>query len=210
VTEAFCPASPTEAAAFRQRKGLPERFIFFLGTLEPRKNLVRLIEAYAEWRRASGEPVKLVLAGAKGWYYHQIFARVDQLGLVDDVIFPDFVPDDELPWWYRAAELFVYPSLFEGFGLPVLEALACGTPVITSTASSLPEVAGCAVLLVNAEETAALATAIGRVMADRSLAATLREAGPRQAAQFSWARAAAATADVYCAVLEGRSPGGPA
>ena len=90
----------------------------------------------------------LVIAGGKGWFYETIFARAAELGLGDTVLFPGFVPADELPWWYRAAELFVYPSLFEGFGLPVLEAMACGTPTITSTASSLPEVAGSAALLV--------------------------------------------------------------
>jgi glycosyltransferase involved in cell wall biosynthesis len=141
--------------------------------------------------------VKLVIAGAKGWYYEQIFATVAALGLSDDVIFPGFVPGDELPWWYRAADLFVYPSLFEGFGLPVLEALACGTPVITSAASSLPEVAGDAALLVSPEDTAAWAEAIGRVLGDPDLRARLAKAGPRQAAAFTWSRTAAETVAVY-------------
>ena len=121
VTEDFCPADPREIAEFRRRKGLPQRFILFLGTLEPRKNLVRLLDAYAAWRQTSREPVPLVLAGGKGWFYETIFAPAAELGLGDAVIFPGYIPGDELPWWYRAAR-FVYPSYFEGFGLPVLEA----------------------------------------------------------------------------------------
>ncbi|PKO20575.1 MAG: glycosyltransferase family 1 protein [Chloroflexi bacterium HGW-Chloroflexi-1] len=201
VTGDFSPADPAAVADFRRQKGLPPRFILFLGTLEPRKNLVRLIDAYAQWRRASNEAIKLMIAGGKGWFYERVFERVTELGLADDVIFPGFVPGEELPWFYRAAELFVYPSLFEGFGLPVLEAMACGTPTITSTASALPEVAGDAALLVDPEDTDGLAEAIGRVLADPLLAARLRDAGPRRATSFSWPRTAAATADVYRDVL---------
>ncbi len=232
VTEAFCPVPPDAVAEFRRRKGLPTRFILYLGTLEPRKNLARLVEAYGMWRNgarsetgpskllcslgrsltepgarsesgAMGGPagVKLVIAGAKGWYYEQIFARVRELGLGDDVLFPGFVPADELPFWYRAAELFIYPSLFEGFGLPVLEALACGAPVVTSAASALPEVAGEAALLADPEDTAALANAIGRVMGDPALREQLAMAGPRQAARFSWSRTAVETTAVYRATL---------
>jgi len=201
VTEAFCPADPVTVAEFRRRRGLPDRFILFLGTLEPRKNLVRLLEGYAAWRQASRAPVSLVIAGGKGWFYETIFARVAELGLEDAVVFPGFVPADELPWWYRAAELFVYPSLFEGFGLPVLEAMACGTPAITSNASSLPEVAGDAALLIEPEDVGALTDALARVLSDPQLAAELRVAGPRQARRFSWARTALATTQVYRDVL---------
>jgi glycosyltransferase involved in cell wall biosynthesis len=205
VTEEFCPAIPAEAAAFRAHKGLPDHFILFLGTLEPRKNLVRLVDAYARWRRETGagrqRQTKLVLAGGKGWFYQQVFDRVAELGLTEEVLFPGFVPVEELPWWYRAADLFVYPSLFEGFGLPVLEALACGTPTIASTASSLPEVAGDAALLVDPLDTAALADAIGRVLGDAQTAHELRDAGPRRAALFSWARTAGETVQLYRTVL---------
>ncbi len=208
VSEAFCPADAAAVAEFRRRRGLPERFILFLGTLEPRKNLVRLLDAYAIWRRASQEPVVLVIAGGKGWFYETIFAHVARLGLEDTVLFPGFVPADELPWWYRAAELFVYPSLFEGFGLPVLEAMACGTPTITSRASSLPEVAGDAALLVDPEDTGELTDAIARTLSEPMLADELRVAGPRQASRFTWARTAAATAGVYRDVLRPSSRGG--
>ncbi|MDQ1301429.1 MAG: hypothetical protein QG637_1350 [Chloroflexota bacterium] len=205
VTDAFCPAAPQDVAEFRRRKGLPERFILFLGTLEPRKNVERLLEAYARFARerpagAGGTPA-LVVAGAKGWFYDAIFACAKRLELTGQVIFPGFVPAEELPWWYRAAELFVYPSLFEGFGLPALEAMACGTPTITSNVSALPEVAGDAALLVAPEDTAALAGAMARVLAEPALAAQMRAAGLRQAARFSWARTARETVAVYRAVL---------
>jgi glycosyltransferase involved in cell wall biosynthesis len=210
VTEAFCPADPREVAEFRRRKGLPERFILFLGTLEPRKNLVRLLDAYAALHQSSRETVPLVLAGGKGWFYDTIFARVAELGLEGAVIFPGFVPVEELPWWYRAAELFVYPSLFEGFGLPVLEAMACGTPTVTSMASSLPEVVGTAALLVDPEDTAEMTNAIERVLSDRALAAELHAAGPRQAARFPWTRTAAESVNVYRQALAQHDRGGAA
>jgi glycosyltransferase involved in cell wall biosynthesis len=207
VSPDFCPADAAEVAAFRATKGLPDRYILYLGTLEPRKNLARLIDAYAAWLAAAPvacKGVRLVIAGGKGWFYEQIFARVQALGLAEAVLFPGFIPADELPWWYRAAALFVYPSLYEGFGLPVLEAIACGIPAITSTASSLPEVAGDAALLVDPDDTAGLASAMGRVMEDPATASRLAAAGPRQAAHFSWPRAAQETAALYQSVLRGR------
>ena len=210
ITPEFSPADPGEVSAFRQRAGLPERYILFLGTLEPRKNLVRLLEAYAllrSWDQGSSAAASapavppLVIAGAKGWFYQEIFARVDDLGLADQVVFPGFVPVEELPWWYRGAELFVYPSLFEGFGLPVLEAMACGTPTITSRASSLPEVAGEGAILVDPEDVKQLAEAIHQVLTTPGLAGQLRAAGLRQATRFPWERTAAATREVYRSVL---------
>ncbi len=208
VDEAFCPAAPPEVAAFRRRQGLPERFILYLGTLEPRKNLETLITAYARWRtNLDADAPPLVIAGGKGWFFQTIFTRVAELGLTDAVHFPGFVPAADLPWWYRAAELFVYPSRFEGFGLPVLEAMACGTPVITTTASSLPEVAGDAALLVAPDDTDALTAAFQQMLAEPALRAHYREAGLRRAALFSWPRTAAATARVYREILAA-APGG--
>lgn len=203
VTEAFCPAPAEQVEAVARELDLPESFILFVGTLEPRKNLVRLLEAYARLRQMQprGGSPPLVLAGGKGWYYQEIMERVEALGLKDHVIFPGFVPADTLPWLYRAAGLFVYPSLFEGFGLPVLEAMACGTPVITSTASSLPEVAGDAALLVDPEDTEGLADAMKRVLSDPELAAHLRLAGLARAVSFSWERAAAETAGYHRRIL---------
>jgi len=203
VSEEFRPASPDAVEAFRRNKGLPERYILFLGTLEPRKNISRLIEAYGVLRRRADVAIpKLVIAGGKGWFYETLFTQVVDLDLMDQVIFGGYVPADEVVWWYRAAEMFVYPSRFEGFGLPVLEAMASGVPTITSTASSLPEVAGNAALLVDPDDTEALAGAMNRLLVDGDLAATLREAGPRQAAQFPWARTAAETLAVYRSILQ--------
>jgi glycosyltransferase involved in cell wall biosynthesis len=199
VHEAFCPAAPDEVATFRQEKGLPQRFILFLGTLEPRKNVATLLEAFALWRGqdSGASDVQLVVGGAKGWYFQRIFARVEELGLTDAVSFPGFVPMEDLPWWYRAAECFVYPSLYEGFGLPIVEAMACGTPVITSSIGSPAEVAGDAAITVNPQDVAALSEAIGRVLGDPARRAEMRQAGLRRAAAFSWERAAAETAAVY-------------
>lgn len=209
VDDAFCPADPAAVASFRHAKGLPDRFILFLGTLEPRKNLDALLRAYARLRaRSGGGTPKLVIAGGKGWFYERVLAEVDVLGLAADVLFPGYVPADELPWWYRAAELFVYPSRFEGFGLPVLEAMACGTPVITTTSSSLPEVAGDAAILVDPDDVPALSDAMERLLAEPDLRGILRAAGLRQAARFSWKRTAAETARVYCSVLGLPKPGG--
>jgi glycosyltransferase involved in cell wall biosynthesis len=214
VTPEFNPADPAEVSAFRQRRRLPDRYILFVGTLEPRKNLVRLLEAYARLRAQErsdqaigGAPTvpPLVIAGARGWFYQEIFARVAALELTDQVIFPGFVPADELPWWYRGAELFVYPSLFEGFGLPVLEAMACGTPTITSLASSLPEVAGDGAILIDPEDVEQLAEAMHRVLTTPSLAGQLRASGLRQASRFPWKQTAAATREVYRSVLASRN-----
>jgi glycosyltransferase involved in cell wall biosynthesis len=185
---------------------LPEQFVLFLGTLEPRKNIGRLIASYAALRerRGGGATPKLVIAGGKGWFYENLFAEVSQRGLEDDVLFTGFVPSEELVWWYRSALMFVYPSLFEGFGLPVLEALACGTPVITSNASSLPEVAGDAALLVDPHDTESLVSAMQRLLNDSELRAALSEAGVRQARLFPWSRTAAGTAAVYRDALNAR------
>lgn len=208
VDEAFHPADAAEVVEFRRNRRLPERFILYLGTLEPRKNLETLIDAYAALRARQQAIPKLVIAGGKGWFFDTIFARVAKLGLADEVLFPGYIPGAELPWWYRAAELFAYPSRFEGFGLPVLEAMACGTPVITTTSSSLPEVAGDAALLVEPDDTEALTDAIKRLLTDSQLRETLRAAGLRQAARFSWARTATQTAQVYRDLLGALPSGG--
>jgi len=142
VDARFRPATPEAVDVFRRRKGLPERYVLYLGTLEPRKNLTMLVRAYARLVARDPRAPSLVLAGAKGWYYDEIFAEVERLGLHDWVIFPGYVPVEEQAIWYSGAEVFVYPSRYEGFGMPVAEAMACGTPVIASTASSLPEVVG--------------------------------------------------------------------
>ncbi len=196
VDAAFQPQSAGRTAAFRRSKGLPERFVLFLGTLEPRKNIVGLLDAYAD-ARARGATPPLVIAGAKGWYYDEVFRRVEALGLRESVHFAGFAPAQELPLWYSAAEVFVYPSLYEGFGLPVLEAMACGTPVITSDCSSLPEVVGSAGVTVSPTDRLALAEALRQLLDDEERRAALGEQGRLRAARFSWERAAAETVAVY-------------
>jgi glycosyltransferase involved in cell wall biosynthesis len=192
--ESFRPLPTNEVAAFRSREGLPDRFILFVGTLEPRKNVVRLIEAYARLPKARPP---LMLVGGKGWHYDEVFARLEALDLSAEVHFVGYVQADDLPLWYNAADLFVYPSLYEGFGLPPLEAMACGTPVITSAASSLPEVVGKAGRLVDPTDIAALATTMDQVLSDRDVQEKMQAAGLAQARSFSWSKAARRTVDIY-------------
>jgi glycosyltransferase involved in cell wall biosynthesis len=191
-----------ELAAFRAARGLPDEFILYLGTIEPRKNLVRLIDAYAELRRRGAAHVPLVLAGGPGWHDEPIFERAAQAGLGDALRFAGFVPDEELPLWYNAAALFVYPSEYEGFGLPPLEALACGTPVVASNRSSLPEVMGEAAVLVDPSRSSAIADGIQQVLEDDALRARLASAGPEQARLFTWDSMANKTLSVYRMVMQ--------
>lgn len=195
----FTPASADSAAQFRARKGLPERFLLYVGTLEPRKNLELLVRAFARFRAASpaDADVQLVIAGGKGWYYETVFGAVRALGLERRVRFAGFVPGEELPDWYRAALAFVYPSRFEGFGLPLLEAMASGTPVITSTAPSLLEVAGDAAIAVSPHDEQALADAMALLVGQQAVRAELRRLGPARAAGYSWEQTAFATVQVY-------------
>ncbi|MGH2543729.1 MAG: glycosyltransferase family 4 protein, partial [Ardenticatenaceae bacterium] len=174
--------------------------VLYLGTLEPRKNVPLLLRAFAAARRRV-QGVDLVLAGGQGWRFDAIFGEVERLGLGDSVHFPGFVPTEELPYWYGAAELFVYPSRYEGFGLPPLEAMACGTPVITSDATSLREVVGDAGVLAPPDDEQALAEAIVALLTDSDEQARRREEGLAQAAQFRWQTSAATQAMVYRRVL---------
>lgn len=195
VDPVFRPLPAEEVAAFRARQGLPERFVLYVGTLEPRKNLVRLVQAFA--RIPSADCPVLILAGARGWYDEEIFATVERLNLKDRVLFPGYIPNEQLPLWYNAARVFAYPSLYEGFGMPVLEALACGTPVLTSATSSLPEAAGDGALLVEPNDVGAIADGLHRLLTDETLRETLRERGLAHAVRFSWARTAEETVALY-------------
>ena len=199
---------PVRSAAVRRdvavRYGLPPRYVLAVGTLEPRKNLTTLLEAFARLRR-DGEvdaDLRLVLAGARGWLDEPIFATVRSLGLEDAVRFTGFVDDADLPAVYSGAALFVFPSLHEGFGLPLLEAMACGVPVVTSNISSMPEVAGDAAVLVDPRDADGLAAAIARLLRDGALRDRLREAGIARARQFSWEATARRTLDAYASVVQ--------
>lgn len=195
----FRPLDADAVRAFRAAKGLPERFWLFIGTLEPRKNLPMLLEAYAALPEAKRLP--LILGGGKGWDYDPIFDAVERHRLGGWVAFPGFIPPDDLPFWYNGAEAFVYPSVFEGFGLPVLEAMACGTPVIVSEASSLPEVAGDAGMRVLPDAVSAWTAALARAADDADWRRAARERGMEQAARFTWTAAARRTAAVYRSIL---------
>ncbi|HLI28990.1 MAG TPA: glycosyltransferase family 1 protein [Chloroflexota bacterium] len=197
VDPAFRPLAGAEVAAFRARYGLPPGYILYVGTLEPRKNVPRLLDAYAVLRRLRGGAPPLVLVGARGWRRVGIEARVARLGLEGQVRWLGYLPPPELPLCYNAAGLFVYPSLYEGFGLPPLEALACGTPVVTANTSSLPEAVGDAALTVDPHDVAALAEAMARVLDDCGLRARLRAAGPAWASRFTWRQTAEQTRGVY-------------
>jgi glycosyltransferase involved in cell wall biosynthesis len=200
VDPVFHPLPPDKVAAFRQRYGLPERYVLFVGTLEPRKNLVRLVEAFAH---VYDGRVGLVLAGGKGWLTDDLFARVEALGLARAVIFPGYVMNEELPLWYNAATAVAYPSVYEGFGLTVLEAQACGTPVLTSNVSSLPEAAGDAALMADPYDVDALAEGLNRLLTDEPLRHDLRERGLIHVRQFLWSNTALETARVYWQALSG-------
>lgn len=180
-----------------QRYRLPEWFILFVGTLEPRKNLPRLITAYAQMRRHTGLPHQLVIAGKPGWLYQEIYEQVTKEGLSENVHFIGFVADDDLPALYTLADLLAFPSLYEGFGLPPLEAMACGTPVVASNRSSLPEAVGSAGLLVDPENIDALADALARVLGDAPLRVRLADLGRAQAARFTWQAAAERLLEAY-------------
>ncbi len=204
VEETLHPiADPSALAAFRQRQGLERPYILFVGTLEPRKNLSLLLEAFALLKARHRVPHMLVLVGGKGWYYEALFERASHLGLGQAVRFAGYAADGDLPYWYSAAEIFVYPSRYEGFGLPPLEAMACGTPVIASRASSLPEAVGEAGLLVDPDDPQALAEAMAALLEDAALRETLRRAGLERAAQLTWRRTAQRTAAVYHHILQG-------
>ncbi len=178
----------------RRRYQLPARFVLSVGTIEPRKNLASLFEAF---RMAQLEDVQLVVVGRTGWLYADTFARLRELGLDNRTRFTGFVPDEDLPALYSAAEAFAFPSMYEGFGLPVLEAMACATPVVCSRAASLPEVAGDAAVLVPPDDVRGWSEALARMAQDAAFRAEVGRRGPAQAARFSWAQAARRTRQLY-------------
>lgn len=179
------------------RRGMNRPFILCVATLEPRKNLAGLIRAYASVKRRLRLPHRLVLIGGRGWCWEHIVRTVSALGLDEDVWFADYVPRPEVPRWMASADLFVYPSFYEGFGLPPLEAMACGAPTIVSNTSALPEVVGEAALLVDPYDVESIAEAMGRALTDEALRRTLSQRGRARARRFSWERTARATLDAY-------------
>ncbi len=189
-------SDPQKIAWVRAHYAKNRRFIFSLATIEPRKNLIRLMDAVRALH-LRGFNQRLLIAGRKGWLCQDIFEHARKVGMQDKIIFLDFVPDEDLPALFAACDAFVFPSLYEGFGLPPLEAMACGAPVVASNTSSLPEILGDAALYVNPMDTANIAIGIERVLTNRELRAELRAKGIAQAAKFSWERAARETLAVY-------------
>ncbi len=178
------------------RFGLGEAFILAVGNLQPRKNIERLVRVYAQLRKKGLLSHDLVLVGQKQWQSHAIFDAVKKNRVERHVIITGYVTDDELVALYNRADFFVYPSLYEGFGLPVIESMACGTPVITSNTSSLPEVAGNAALLIDPRSDDELAKAMLRLAESSDLRDTLIRRGEDQAKKFSWEKAAKQTLSV--------------
>ncbi len=197
VSPAFCPLPSDETQKTLHRYGLTPGYLLFVGTLEPRKNLPGLLTAYRILldRGETREP--LVVVGGKGWLYEEIYKRVATLYLENHVRFIHDVPDEDLPAFYNGAALLAMPSFYEGFGLPALEAQACGTPVVISDRGSLPEVAGAAAVIVNPDSPEDIAAGIARVLGDPSLQAALRSAGPTWAARFTWEQTARGVLAVY-------------
>ncbi len=200
VDAQFQPLPVDLVAAFRKREELPRQFILHMGTLQPRKNIPVLLDALAQLKRPD---VLLVLAGGKGWLYEDIFTRIKELGLRDQVRFTGYVQDASLPLWYNAATLLVFPSIYEGFGMPVVEAMACGTPVVAARSSSIPEAGGEAALYFNPHDVNKLTTHLATVLDDQGLADVMGQKGLVQARQFSWQKAGEETAGVYRRALKG-------
>ncbi|HKP54081.1 MAG TPA: glycosyltransferase family 1 protein [Chloroflexia bacterium] len=201
ASPAFHPITdPALLEAVRARHGLHEPYILYVGTIEPRKNLPRLVQAFASLKKR-GLPHKLVIVGQSGWQTEPIYAEIEQLGLKPDVLFTGYVPFEDLPAIYTMAEAMAFPSLYEGFGLPVIEAMACGTPVVTSRSSSLIEVAGDAGMLVDPLSVEEIEDALHRVLNDPALRADMRYRGLERASNLTWEHTAQATLEVYDKVL---------
>jgi glycosyltransferase involved in cell wall biosynthesis len=196
------PCAESEVQPVLTRHGITRPYLLYVGTIEPRKNLMTLVRAYDELIRSTPHRPQLVLCGGRGWLCDDIYRLVGELGLNGLVRFTGYVEDSDLPALYSAAEIFVYPSLYEGFGLPPLEAMACGAPVITSDSSSLPEVVGEAGFRLPPRDIEALTMTMSRLLDAAALRAHYRHAGLERARLFSWERAARETQSVYDYVYE--------
>jgi glycosyltransferase involved in cell wall biosynthesis len=203
-SEVFRVLEPGEIAAARKRLNVPKCFILFAGTLEPRKNVAGLLHAYRlllDREGANETSPHLLLAGSRGWLFAETRALIDELRLADRVRWIDSPPDADLVALYNLADVFVLPSHYEGFGLTVLEAMACGAPAIISDRGSLPEIAGGAALEIDPDDPSELANAIERVLNDSELQHALRHKGLQRVTEFSWERCARETLAVYDRVL---------
>ena len=198
----FRPLAKAETEEVRRRLGIEDVFLLFVGTIEPRKNLVTLVRAFGELLRNSSLRSQLVIAGPEGWRTSDLFAEIEKAGLDDRLKFTGYLSDYDLCALYSSCTAFVFPSLYEGFGLPLLEAMACGAPVITSNIPTIVEVTGDAAHLISAKDVDELARAIVAVVSDSGMREHLSRAGLARAAQFTWERTAQLTFDVYAETLK--------
>lgn len=201
----FKPQSKQAVEKIKTKYKIVGDYVIFVGTLQPRKNIERLIEAFSQVIGASGSQVignkipdnlKLVVVGKKGWLYEPIFQKVKDLKLQDKIIFTDFVPDNDLPYLISGAKLYVLPSLWEGFGIPVIEAQACGVPTIVSNVSSLPEIVGDSAILIDTESPKSIASAIEKILSNEKTRADLIRKGFENIKRFSWQKCAQETLKV--------------
>jgi glycosyltransferase involved in cell wall biosynthesis len=190
---------PQKAQNILKRYGVRTPYLLFVGAIEPKKNLERVVEAFriVRERYAQDKELQLVLVGGESWMSDALYRKVSALKRDQQVLLTGFVPDAELPAFYQEAEVFVFPSLYEGFGLPVLEAMSYGTPVVTSNVSSLPEIAGDAAILTDPQQADSISDGIARVLMDRSKREDMKRLGKRQAQKFSWKKCAEETWQVY-------------
>jgi len=187
----FHPRKAAEIDKCRAKYNLPDHYIHFHGNIEPRKNIVGLLEAYAKLPAELKSEYGLVISGGKGWNDHAIYSKISQLKASGhNIVLPGYIDAEDLPALYSGASLFVWPSFYEGFGIPPLEAMACGIPVITADNSSLPEVVGDAAIKIKAQDTPAITAAMANILSDKKLADDLRQKGLSQAAKFSWQESA--------------------
>ena len=193
----FHPMNKSEVEPILHKYKLKKPYILFVGTLEPRKNVETLISAFGQLKRKHQIPHQLILVGQKGWLYKSIFKAIESSPYKSDIRYTDYVKDIDLPALMNGAEVFSYPSFYEGFGLPILEAMQCGVPVITSNISSMPEVGGKACLYINPDSVDELANCIFKVISDTDLQKNLSEKGIERAKHFSWKKCAEDTLKVY-------------
>ena len=197
--------TPKEAAdgdSVCRKYGLPPEYLLYVGTIQPRKNLDTLIQAFYRLKCSGSFDHKLVIVGRKGWLYEQLFIRIKELDLESEIIFTGFVPDEDLPFIYDRARVFLYLSLFEGFGLPPLEAMACGVPVITSNTTSLPEVVGDAGITLDPTDVGQVVIAMKQVLQNCQVAEEMKQKGAARARLFSWETAARQTLEIYQLLLK--------
>jgi glycosyltransferase involved in cell wall biosynthesis len=202
----FMPLAEYEYLPITRSYHLPERYILFVGTLEPRKNLLGLLKSYLLLKQNTNLTEKLVIVGAKGWKYSPMFDFIHENGLESDVIFMGYIEDDHLPAIYNGATVFVMPSIYEGFGIPILEAMSCGVPVIGSNVSSIPEVIDSYGILASPTAYEDWASQMYRLLSDESLRTAYSKLSLERASHFSWEFTARATKQVYQDVLNNNLP----